>query len=340
MAIMRGLLGMFSGKSKQEENNKTPSKNPSGLLESDKNLIRQALWGPYVKDSVSFIERHSSKIKTLEELFEKARKIKADMESRGIKDSDKAALTKALEGSLDEDLRIMGQVHRHSTPEIDSIIHNYDESISEEICRRDEQRKFEEEQRIQEKKLANIVQALLDAGTDVNEMDDDLKTALSQCLERKTLEAACELLKSAAQYEKDVSFLKFLLEHHFPVNAKDRNGGNVLFEPCISAEAVSILVRAGADVNAVDKDGHNCLYNTIFANAVKALTEAGANPNVGMSWHGYNNPASLEVLIDAGAYVNDINEKGRTALIKTVETDSPDKKDIAEVYLIIVIVGH
>ncbi len=200
-----------------------------------------------------------------------------------------------------------------------------------------------------ERNLLDIVQALINAGA-VVDVEDDGKTALSYCFERGQFataywlmarmkhfseNAVCEILRAAALH-KDTFFLALLLKS-LPANAKGHDGGNALFHCAwdIPPEAARLLIKAGADVNQIDEDGHNCLWDQNRADTIKILLEAGADPNVGMSWRGYREPAALEALIEAGAYVNDINEKGRTALIENLETDSPDKKDIAIVYLLL-----
>lgn len=200
-----------------------------------------------------------------------------------------------------------------------------------------------------ERNLLDIVQALINAGA-VVDVEDDGKTALSYCFERGQFataywlmarmkhfseNAVCEILRAAALH-KDTFFLALLLKS-LPANAKGRDDGNALCHCAwdIPPEAARLLINAGADVNQVDKDGHNCLWDQNRADTIKVLLEAGADPNVGMSWRRYREPVALEALIEGGAYVNDIDENGRTALIESLETDSPDKRDIATVYLLL-----
>jgi uncharacterized protein len=96
------------------------------------------------------------------------------------------------------------------------------------------------------------------------------------------------------------------------------------------SETATALINAGANVHAVDANGWSALFkaaynhelDTGFAPIVKALIEAGANPNATIHFGitplmlaaGGGEGMVCEVLLAAGADPKAVNEAGRTAL--------------------------
>lgn len=96
------------------------------------------------------------------------------------------------------------------------------------------------------------------------------------------------------------------------------------------AEVVQVLIEAGAEVDKADANGWTALFKAVynheldtgFAPIVKALIDAGANPNATIHFGitplmlaaGGGEGAVCEVLLEAGADPKAVNEAGRTAL--------------------------
>ena len=100
-------------------------------------------------------------------------------------------------------------------------------------------------------------------------------------------------------------------------------------------EVVSVLSKAGADVNAKDKDGWTALMAAAAKNpepgVVSALLEAGADIQ-GKNDAGWtalmaaahnSNPDVTATLLEAGANVHERNRSGRTALMEARENGNP-----------------
>jgi ankyrin repeat protein len=101
-------------------------------------------------------------------------------------------------------------------------------------------------------------------------------------------------------------------------------------------EVVQILLRAGADVNAVDERGWPAILRAAYfghGGIVRALLESGASPDLRETYEGatalhfaarQNHPETVRLLLDAGASPNAVLRNGWTPLMWAVERGSPE----------------
>ena len=158
---------------------------------------------------------------------------------------------------------------------------------------------------------------LLETGADPNLRDNNGRTAL---------------MKST--YPVQVESIRLLLEHGADPNVTDNKGMTPLMVQRDSPEAVALLIKAGARINAREKFGRTALFYSVMFNqikSVKALLEAGADPNItdvkGMTplmvtaLNGYTECAGL--LLQGGAVktINAKDGKGETALAKAKNSE-------------------
>ena len=123
------------------------------------------------------------------------------------------------------------------------------------------------------------VQALIDAGADVNAVDEYELT----------------VLMSAIKYQPSV--VQTLIDADVDVNAVNLFGQTALMVAAgDQPSVVQTLIDAGADVNAASRNGFTAL-----------MAAAGDQPSV------------VQTLIDAGADVNAAGQNGRTALLNAVD---------------------
>ncbi len=146
---------------------------------------------------------------------------------------------------------------------------------------------------------APVVYILLSAGADVNQMPDHGNTPLM-----------------SAAFKHNNNTVKLLLEHHAAVNAKTNTKQETALHKAVffddrpgAIETIKILIAAGADVNARDKNGDT------------PLIEVARTGNI----------QTLQILIDAGAHVNQMNNNGHTALTIL----SPNLSNISKMELLI-----
>lgn len=108
----------------------------------------------------------------------------------------------------------------------------------------------------------NKVAKLLKAGADVNATGDYGNSALAVAAENGHEE-----------------IVKLLLENHALVDAREAGGTTPLMWAA-SADIVELLLHAGADINAVDRDGRSVLYHALARPniyVIQSLLENGAN---------------------------------------------------------------
>ncbi len=112
------------------------------------------------------------------------------------------------------------------------------------------------------------------------------------------------------------------------VNARYEDGKTPLMRAVLGgdAEAIKVLLKAGADVNAKTKDGETALVMALLkghTESVNALIKAGADVNANdndgrtaLMWAAYeDNAEAIKVLLKAGANVNAKTKDGETALM-------------------------
>ncbi len=167
-----------------------------------------------------------------------------------------------------------------------------------------------------------IVRTLAEAGADPNVIDDFGRAPLSHAL-------------AGAEPER-VELVRLLLE----LGADPSTPGAK--EPALSlatrhgrADAVRVLLEAGADIDAVDESRTTALMHAIGhtdLTIAALLLEAGANPNaadqgtrtVAMHAALRNNPDALKLLAQHGANLNVQDVGGQTALILAVVAQRAD----------------
>lgn len=136
---------------------------------------------------------------------------------------------------------------------------------------------------------------LVDAGADVNASRKDGFTGLHCACSGWEVDAAKEWLRAGAN-----------------VNARSEEGATPLMVGARCAEIVRLLIESGADVNAVDDDGHSALAYAV----IQQSTARSDEPSI-----------VVERLIAAGANVDCADKKGRTPLwharraVRQIETE-------------------
>jgi ankyrin repeat protein len=182
---------------------------------------------------------------------------------------------------------------------------------------------------------ADVVEALLQAGADVNKVDEDgdapLTVAASAPIAAMLIERGADVnwanrfgataLWLAAKGGR-VDVVKVLLQAGADVNKADENGDAPL-TVAASAAIATMLIERGADVNAANRRGVTALLIAAQegdAYVVEALLKAGADVNkvdedgdAPLSVVATATTATL--LIERGADVNAVNRRGRTALL-------------------------
>ncbi|MCP4159287.1 MAG: hypothetical protein GY760_04380 [Deltaproteobacteria bacterium] len=151
---------------------------------------------------------------------------------------------------------------------------------------------------------ADTVIKLLELGVDPNNIKDDKKT--------------CSLIEQALD-SCNPEFLKALIDHG--ANIDDLSHTHLTFNygegtPESLAEAIKILHKAGADLEAIDSDGSTLLISAAYrlnTEAIKALVKADVN-------------------IDAK------NKNGESALIKACDSFD-DFENVAEIVIFLLIAG-
>jgi ankyrin repeat protein len=161
-----------------------------------------------------------------------------------------------------------------------------------------------------------IVEVLLLAGANVNARTEGGRTPLMAVSEKTTVELVRDLLAYGAN-----------------INARDDFGDDAVM---IAAEASNVgvlkeLIGAGARVDATNSVGHNALFGAARNNveAVDLLIKSGANLNardedgqtVLMAMAPYGELATFQALISKGAALDVTDDEGRTVLMAAVANE-------------------
>jgi ankyrin repeat protein len=161
-----------------------------------------------------------------------------------------------------------------------------------------------------------IVEVLLLAGANVNARTEGGRTPLMAVSEKTTVELVRDLLAYGAN-----------------INARDDFGDDAVI---IAAEASNVgvlkeLISAGARVDATNSVGHNALFGAARNNveAVDLLIKSGANLNardedgqtVLMAMAPYGELATFQALISKGAALDVTDYEGRTVLMSAVANE-------------------
>ncbi len=164
------------------------------------------------------------------------------------------------------------------------------------------------------------VQLLIDAGADVNKLNDDGNTPL-----------ACRHFSSLRNPQ--ISISKALIDAGANVNHEDSYGSTILHEVArYNPELLQSAINAGGDINKEDKEGYTPLHSAVEygkPQCVLVLTDAGADVNkVDKKGTtplclavGKGHPKCARQLIAAGADVNKANAEGETPLTIAVDND-------------------
>jgi ankyrin repeat protein len=166
-------------------------------------------------------------------------------------------------------------------------------------------------------KNIELVQLLVEAGSDVNHRDDDNQT----------------LLHLSAKPDVKTEVLAYLLEVGSDVNARDWNSATPLMYACqykAGLEKTILLLSAGADPNNEDRDG-NTVLNHCSPDLMEVLLEAGVDIN-GIS-SGYRptalhmasargDTAGVEKLLRFGADT-EIEDRMGNSVINVIHSSSP-----------------
>ena len=116
--------------------------------------------------------------------------------------------------------------------------------------------------------------------------------------------ACIHIFNSPEENKNIVACMQFLIDHGADVNYRTNDGETVLYLVAglerSNPEAVEMLIRNGADVNCVDKDGSVPLVRAIagfkdgYPETVTPLLKAGADPyhKLGEKFF-YNTPAEM-----------------------------------------------
>ena len=192
------------------------------------------------------------------------------------------------------------------------------------------------------------MQAMIDAGADVNARDKYSNTPLHQAAGRGKAKVIPILVKAGADvHAKDkygetplhtaagfghAEVIPVLVKAGADVHAKDEYGNTPLHEAGFwgNAEVIPVLVKAGADVNVTDNNGRTPLDRATereHAEVISVLVKVGANaadlpdcksnPNCLLNLYGKwktITASDMQAMIDAGADVNTKDSFGGTPL--------------------------
>ena len=200
-----------------------------------------------------------------------------------------------------------------------------------------------------------VLQAIIDHGSDVNTTDKWNITALWEACDKSNTDAINVLLNAGADtnialnesgrtclmqaVNKDCSkeVLKAIIDHGADVNATDKTNVTALWRACemSNTDAITILLKAGADTNIVlNESGGSCLMCAVYKDCSKevlhAIIDHGADVNATDKrnrtalWQACDksNTDAINVLLNAGADTNiALDDIGFTCLMRAVHKD-------------------
>lgn len=188
------------------------------------------------------------------------------------------------------------------------------------------------------------LKALIDAGADVNKIDDTYGcTALHLAAREGRLEIVKMLRKAGARIYAEnknkeplvfaavcsgsTNVLKFLLDEGATTKSRNSDGETLLHHAilCRQVDMTRCLIRLGLDVDAADKKGLSPLHAAASVGdgpAIEDLAKAGANVNA-MNWHketplhfaaAYDCTNAVRELLKAHSDPNLVSDVGDTPL--------------------------
>lgn len=122
-----------------------------------------------------------------------------------------------------------------------------------------------------------------------------------------------------AIFESDAKMTDYLIKKGLDVNIVDTNGQNPLFD-AISVEKCKILVKHGVNIQQVDAKGETALFHCRDLNKLNYLISLGLDVNhVNKNgetplFANCNDTAKTDALLNAGANLNWTNNRGETVL--------------------------
>ena len=191
---------------------------------------------------------------------------------------------------------------------------------------------------------AEILQAVIGHGADVNAANGHSKTALMLACQKGNTNAINVLLKSGADPNiTDVEgntclrtavlkscskeTLQAIIDHGADVNAADKDNETALLAACQceNTNAIDVLLKAGANPNIANAEGYTCLFCAVIRRCRKetlqAIIDHGADVNATckgstalMAAFPKGNTSAINVLLNAGADAKIADDEGSTCL--------------------------
>lgn len=148
---------------------------------------------------------------------------------------------------------------------------------------------------------------------DVNAKDDEGDPLLNHV----AASYAADYFHNEAVFDS-ARVVKMLIGAGANPNARDKDGKTPIFE-ANEAAVTTALLNGGADPNARDNEGRTALFDHYFDEPKKVLVAAGTDVNardkIGRTALFYqDDPVSINVLLDGGADVEVVDVEGRTAI--------------------------
>ena len=171
-------------------------------------------------------------------------------------------------------------------------------------------------------KDAAIARLLINAGAEINPLDDRANTPLYYAASSDNLPLIKVLIEAGADPDLGGTSMTTVYDANGqnPQQIAFASGQPLLLNR-INPEALSLLINAGANVNIRDASGQTPLHMVKDLAAAQLLIDAGADVNLqddrgNTPLHGADNPALTKLLIGAGAIIDQKNNQGSTAFHK------------------------